>query len=48
MSGMVIATITLWTPPPKMAITASARTISGKAITTSNTRCSKRSRRPPK
>ena len=42
-SGMVMATITLCTPVPKIATTASAMMISGNAISTSNTRWKTRS-----
>ena len=47
-SGMVIATMTLCTPVPKIATTASAMIINGNAITTSKMRWKIRSSRPPK
>ena len=43
-----MAMITFCTPVPKIATTASAMMISGKAISMSNTRCSIRSIVPPK
>jgi hypothetical protein len=48
MNGIVIAMITLNTPVPNTATTASARMISGKAISTSSTRWKMRSNQPPK
>ena len=46
--GVAMARMTLPAPVPRIATTASARMITGKAKNTSMTRCTTRSMRPPK